>query len=469
MVVNINLFKIEMRTLKNTCNRFLMIILIMIIPACRIFHPSPDEYTYPLKLSEGNRFLTDQNDKPFFWSGDAAWSAIVQLNREEVDYYLDDRERKGFTVILVNLIDHKFGTHAPANIYNEPPFSNKPFISPNEEYFIHSDYVIQAAASRGITVLLCPLYLGWEYGDEGWAEEVKNADPSDLRTWGEFVGERYADDNNIIWCIGGDADPSPLKDKVLECVKGILEYDNRHLFTCHNNPEFIATNPWKGEKWLAINNVYSYSQSLYEFCKNAYDQQPVMPYFMMESAYENEHNATPQRLRSEAYWPLLCGAMGHIFGNCPIWHFGSTPKWCGISDWKNQLNNPGSESAYYMQRLFRSRPWNLLIPDYDHKVLTEGYGQWGSKDYITAAIASDGTAIIAYLPSGRQVTVDLSAISGKKARCWWYDPGTGIPTDIGTFPVEGARQFEPSSEGDWVLVIDDASINYPPPGEKRLF
>jgi hypothetical protein len=459
-----------MKTLKNNYNGILMIILIMgVMSGCRFFRPSLDEYIYPVKLSEGNRFLTDQNDKPFFWSGDAAWSIIVQLKREEVDYYLDDRKQKGFTVIMVNLIDHKFGSNAPANIYNELPFKDKPFISPNENYFSHADYVIQAAAQRGIIILLCPLYLGWEYGNEGWAEDVKKADLVDLRIWGQYVGKRYADDDNIIWCIGGDADPSPLKDKVLECVKGILDYDNRHLFTSHNNPEFLTINPWKGEEWLTINNVYSYSLSLYELCKSAYDQKPMMPYFMIESAYENEHNTTPQQLRSEAYWPVLCGAMGHIFGNCPIWHFGSAPGWCGITDWKIQLDYPGSVSIDYVQRLFRSRPWHLLIPDFDHQVMIDGYGQWGAKDYTSTACASDGTTIISYLPAGRQVTIDLSKITGKKARCWWYNPGNGTATKYGTFPAEGLVQFNPPSDGDWVLVIDDASINYPPPGGERLF
>jgi hypothetical protein len=459
-----------MKTRKNNCYSILTIILIMVImTGCRLFQSPRDDYTYPLKLSEGKRFLTDRKDKPFFWSGEAAWSLIVQLNREEVDYYLDDRKQKGFTILLVNLIDHKFGSNAPANIYNEPPFFNNPFTSPNDNYFTHADYVIHAAAHRGMVVLLCPLYLGWDYGDEGWGAEVKSADLSDLRTWGQYVGKRYADDDNIIWCIGGDTDPLPQKDKVLECVKGILEYDNRHLFTAHNNPELLTIVPWKGENWLTINNVYTYSTSLYDLCKSAYDQKPLMPYFMMESAYENEHNATPQRLRSEAYWPLLSGAMGHIFGNCPIWHFGSDSGWCGITDWKTQLNYPGSVSMDYVQRLFRSRPWHLLVPDFDHKVVTEGYGQRGSTDYITAAYASDGTTIIAYLPVKREVTVNLSEISGKKTRCWWYNPGTGTATETGTFPVSVTRQFIPPSEGDWILVIDDASTNYPPPGGERFF
>jgi hypothetical protein len=420
-------------------------------------------------LSEGDRYLTDKENKPFFWVGDAAWSLIVQLNKPEVDYYLDDRYQKGFTVLLVNLIDHKFGSSAPANIYNEPPFSGFPFITPNEAYFLHADYVISAAAQRGIAILLCPLYLGWGFGDEGWGAEVKNARPEDLRSWGQYVGRRYAKYDNIIWCIGGDTDPSPEKDKILACVRGILEYDQRHLFTTHNHPETLTITPWPGEQWLTINNVYSYSTALYEFCKEAYDQKPVMPYFMMESAYENEHNATPQRLRSEAYWPLLCGAMGQIFGNCPIWHFSSTPGWCGAKDWKEQLNYPGSVSMDYLQRLFRSRPWHLLVPDFDHNVMTEGFGQWDNADYVTTAYASDGTTIIAYLPSQKQVTVDMSKITGKNTRCWWYNPDTGLATEIGMFPAIGNQNFNPPSGGDWVLIIDDASSDFPVPGSDRIY
>jgi hypothetical protein len=101
--------------------------------------------------------------------------------------------------------------------------------------------------------------------------------------------------------------------------------------------------------------------------------------------------------------------------------------------------------------------------------MIDGYGQWGAKDYTSTACASDGTTIISYLPAGRQVTIDLSKITGKKARCWWYNPGNGTATYNGTFPSEGVWQFIPPSEGDWILVIDDTSSKYPPPGKERLF
>jgi hypothetical protein len=424
-------------------------IIFLFLPVC-----AQNNYIYPLQLSTGHRYLTDQKGTPFFWSGEAAWSLIVQLSKADIDYYLDNRKEKGFTVIMVNLIEHKFCANAPNNYYNEPPFTAKPFITPNEPYFNHADYVIESAARRGIIVLLCPLYLGYNCGDEGWCHEVQSASFEDLRFWGQYVGERYNKHDNIVWCIGGDTDPSVIKDKVLECVKGILEKDKRHLFTAHNQPESFANSPWKGEQWLTINNVYSYSTVLYQQCKKAYEQIPAQPFFMMESAYENEHQSSARRLRSEAYWPVLCGGTGHIFGNCPIWHFGAHTGWCNLTDWKSELDNTGSVSMDHLQHLFRSHSWHLLVPDFSHRVLTEGYGTWGKEDYATAACTSDGSTIIAYLPTSRQITIDMTNILVEKAKCLWYNPSSGEFKEIGIFETKGMQQFTPPADGDWVIVID---------------
>jgi hypothetical protein len=424
-----------------------------------------DTYIYPLKSdSSGNRFLNDQNNRPFFWSGEAAWSLIAQLSRQETDLYLDNRKEKGFTVIMVSLIEHKFCTNAPANFYGESPFTGKPFITPNEKYFAHADYVINSAARRNIVVLLAPLYLGYDCKDEGWCGEVKAASLADLSSWGKYLGTRYKSFTNIIWLIGGDTDPSPVKDKVLAMVKGIRNYDTLHLFSAHNQPGSMAITPWPDESWLSVNNVYSYDTLIYKEYKTAYYQTPVMPYYQIESAYENEHNSTPQQLRSQAYWAILSGAMGHTFGNCPLWHFGSYKAWCNLTDWKRGMNNSGSVSMDFLQRLFRSRSWQTLIPDFENRILTSGYGTWSSKDHVACARTSDGNTIIAYLPSKRKVTVDMSNIRGEKAKCWWYDPSKGKAVVIGTFTNSRFRSFTPDSEGDIVLVIDNASLELPAPG-----
>ena len=425
-------------------------------------------YAFPLKAAAGNRYLADQANQPFFWSGDAAWSLIAQLSLKDANLYLDNRSEKGFTVIMVSLIEHKFCTDPPSNIHHELPFTGRPFTSPNEKYFAHADSVIESAARHNIVVLLAPLYLGYDCKDEGWCAEVKEASSADLHSWGKFLGMRYKKFRNIIWLIGGDTDPSVVKDKVLEMVKGIRENDNVHLFSAHNQPESMAVTPWPGETWLSVNNVYSYDSVIYRRYRAAYDRLPVMPYFQIESAYENEHNSTPQQLRSHAYWAILSGAMGHIFGNCPVWGYGSAKKFCAEADWKKEMNNRGSVSMDYLQRLFRSRSWQFLIPDFDNQLITSGYGTWGKKDHVASARTSDGNSIIAYLPSDRTVTVSMRGIHGDKAKCWWYNPSDGKAIEIGTYKTSEVQSFTPLTAGDWVLVIDNDSAKLPAPGSEAL-
>jgi hypothetical protein len=424
-----------------------------------------DKYAFPLEINpSGNRFLSDAGNRPFFWLGDAAWSLIAQLGREDVDYYLDNRKQKGFSVILVSLIEHKFCTNAPANHYGELPFSGKLFSTPNGKYFDHADYVIEAAARHNILVLLAPLYLGYDCKDEGWCAKVQAASGNDLYLWGKYLGNRYKKFSNILWIIGGDTDPSVVKEKIMEMVRGIRENDTIHLFSAHNQPETMAITPWTGESWLNVNNVYSYDSLLYRNLKAAYELKPVMPYYLCESAYENEHSSTPRELRSQAYQAVLSGSMGHIFGNCPIWHFGAVKSWCNLTDWKTELNNSGSVSMYYFQRLFRSRSWQTLIPDFDHCEITSGYGTWGLKNFVTAARTMDKNTIIGYMPTVRSVTADLSKVAGKRAKCWWYDPSSGKTILIGKFKTTGNQIFTPVSSGDWVLVIDNDDANLPAPG-----
>jgi hypothetical protein len=129
------------------------------------------------------------------------------------------------------------------------------------------------------------------------------------------------------------------------------------------------------------------------------------------------------------------------------------------------MNNSGSASMDYLQRLFRSRSWQTLIPDFENRIIISGYGTWSSKDHVACARTSDGNTIIAYLPSKRKVTIDMNKIRGEKSKCWWYDPSSGKAALSGTFTNSGFRSFTPDSEGDMVLVIDNASLELPAPGE----
>ena len=147
-----------------------------------------------------------------------------------------------------------------------------------------------------------------------------------------------------------------------------------------------------------------------------------------------------------------------------MWHFAapSGSSFCSSTNWRGQLTNQGSRNIQYLQKLFTARHWQLLVPDESHAALTAGYGSNTSTSYVTAATASDGSSIIAYLPSSRAVTVNGRAL-GSSMTAWWYNPGTGAATMIGTYSTSTTRSFTPPSSGDWVLVLDKPSLNFPPP------
>jgi len=76
-----------------------------------------------LKVSENKRFLVYADGKPFFWLGDTAWELFHRLNREEADRYLENRARKGFTVIQAVAIGELDG-HTVPNSYGHLPLEN---------------------------------------------------------------------------------------------------------------------------------------------------------------------------------------------------------------------------------------------------------------------------------------------------------------------------------------------------------
>jgi hypothetical protein len=416
-----------------------------------------------LHVSPNGRYLTDSGGRPFFLIGDAGWSLPTQLDLPEATAYLNDRAARGFNVIMVRLIEHQFCADPPRNAYGDAPFTDVPFGTPNEAYFDHVDQLVSLAAQRGITILLAPVYLGFDCGPQGWCAEVQAASMAQMRAWGHYLGQRYSGFDNIIWLIGGDADPTPVAAKVREVALGIREHDPLHLMTCHNQTESQAISPWPGETWIDINNIYTYSRTLYEKAYDAYVVTPPRPFFLLESRYENELGTTPQSLRAQSYWATLAGGFGHVFGNCPIWHFGYSTSWCGLADWVAELDDPGSMNMTHFRRLFESRHWYAMVPDFDNTVVTVGYGMWGSTDYAMAASTQDGSSIIVYVPILKTITVDMSSLSGNTVRAWWYVPATGSALEIGSYP-KGTRDFTPPTDTDWVLVLDDEARSFPPPG-----
>lgn len=422
-------------------------------------------------------------NKPVFMNGEAAWSAIVQLNNADAARYLSDRSKRGFNIVLVNLLEHVWAnncsscSHGCADIKGDCPFSGAAFSTPNEAYFAQADSFLRTASQYGITVLLDLFDLQPEPGD-GWDAEIQAASDATMRNWGTYVGNRYREFDNVIYTMGTDEDPRrtnpPLAPKLNEMATALHAADPNHLITSKNGGGESSLDVWSGHPWLGISEMYG-AKNVAKLNKE-YTRPDFIPFFMDEDTYENEHSSTSLLLRTRQYWSSLSGAyLGSFFGNSPTWCFNETTRPAGIPcrndlTWQRQLGSKGSVGQTWYGKLMRSREHWKMVPDIKHSVVTAGYGS-GATLTVTAR-TRDGQTIISYIPNGNAttLTVDMSKITSRTnlANCWWFNPSDGSTTLIGTFANSGTRNFAPPDAKDWVLVIDDKDANLPPPGSADL-
>jgi hypothetical protein len=418
--------------------------------------------TYPLRIPMGKRHLEDAAGQPFLIHGDTAWSLIAQLAREDAATYLRDRQARGFNAILVNLIEHRFSSHPPANAYGHRPFLTPgDFAAPSEDYFAHADWVVRQAAARGILVLLAPAYLGNRGGAEGWYGEMVAGGPAKLRAYGQYLGRRYGGFTNILWVHGGDFDP-PRKDLVRAVAEGIRELDPRALHTAHCGPETAPIEHWQGEPWLQLDNVYTYGPVRTAALKE-YARPERMPFFLIESAYENEHGAGELRTRTQAYQALLSGACGHVFGNNPMWHFDGPGPHPAPMPWQRSMDSPGARSMTHLRSLLETLPWWRLEPDQTGVLLVNGEG--AGRERAVAAHLPDKSVGLVYTPTMREIRIDLGELAGRQTSARWYDPAGGRFGEVAGSPFagEGPHVFQPprlnsAGQVDWVLLLESDAL-----------
>ncbi len=440
---------------------------------------------YPLRVVPGQRYITDQNGNPFFIVGDSPWSLATEITSTDVVTYLSDRAARGYNAIWITAADNTYQTNPPDNYYGNRPFDGPDFTSEDAAYWSHVDSVIQQAADYGISVWLSPAFVGLSSAD-GYLISYQNSSDAVLTAYGAWLGNRYKNFPNIVWVLGGDADPTApgLYKKIADLGNGIWSMDTNHLITTEASRFTISgqTVPdggyssvqawqvslgsvpvWQTLNWLYVPPNYEASNA-----NTNYNITPFEPPFIGEDWYEGEYSMTELGLRTEGYTGILSGAyLGRFFGNDQIWTFGNTnfEESPGIT-WQAALSSEGSVEQAIAGKLFYSREFWKMVPDIANTVLTAGY-QSGST-LAVAAKTSDSHTIIAYIPTQRTVTMAMTNISGTSAFAWWFNPQTGAATASGTYVTRGSQAFTPPDTNDWVLVLDDASQNYPAPGIGNL-
>ena len=424
---------------------------------------------YPLKQSPNGRYLVDQKNVPFMIVGDSPQAMVVNISEADAAVFFANRNARGFNTMCIDAICNPYtaGRTNASTMSGILPFTNYipstgfyDLTTPNEVYFARVDQILTLAAKQGLQVMLDPIETG------GWLTTMLANGTGNCRAYGQYLGDRYKNFPNIIWFSGNDFQTwtTASDDAVVTSVAlGIKDRDTNHIHTIELN--YQVSSSLDDPNWapiIGLNAAYTYFPTYAEVL-HAYNQSSSMPVFMTEANYEFEdllHNLgtlTPQILRQQEYWTMLSGAAGQLYGNHYTWQF--------TNGWQSHLDTPGAFQMGHLKTLFQSRAWYNLIPDTNHTVLTAGYGTFATNgpvnanDYATAAYTPDGTLVMAYLPTLRPVTVDMSNFSGL-ATAQWYDPvnGTYLPSKGAPFTNSGTRTFTPPGNNigggsDWVLVL----------------
>lgn len=409
--------------------------------------------TFPLRVSADRRRLVDPTGQPVLIQGDAAWSLIANTTLDGARRYLDERRDLGFNTIIVSLIEYLFSADPPRNLAGDEPFVRPgDFTTPNPAYFEHAEQVLELAAERGVLVLLAPAYLGYNdphypgFGNrsEGWYDEVLANGVAGGRAWGEYLGRRFGRFSNLVWMIGGDRNPGAALAALDALAHGIRSAGVTTPFTAHVHPECSPVDVYPGVDWLDLNPTYTYG-IVHRALIADWQREPAWPFFLIESTYEGEHDASALQIRRQAYWSVLCGGNGHAMGNKPMWLFDD--------GWQDQLRSPGSMAMAHWGAFFRALPWADLVPDLDQAFATAGLGEARGLDRVTAAVSGNRDLAVAYLPVRRPLTIDPGRLAGPRLAVNWFEPATGRRVAGAEIAQGGPAVLESPFEEDAVLTV----------------
>lgn len=445
-----------------------------------------------MRISGNRRFLVRADGSPFLWFADTAWELFHRLTREEADFYLQKRVEQRFTLIQVVALAEFEGIRQP-NAYGDCALIGEDPTRPNDAYFCHVDWIVARANALGLVVGMLPTWgdkVGKTHGDGPGIFTPENA-----RIYGEILGKRYRR-ADLVWIVGGDrlVDDEEKRSIWRSLVEGLRTGDGGvHLVTFHprGGDDVVSTSAYafpNADPLLDFNmrqNGHGDRTKTWQRIADDYARTPVKPVLDGEPLYEdhpiafdaaNQGYSNAHDIRRFLYLDLFAGAFGHTYGHHTIWQFHAPERGEGVNRplgyWREALNSPGACQVRYARALLESRPFLSRIPDAGlvmPSAVRDVIPGTGTKR-VGATRDEGGRYAMVYSASSRKYVVSTDALSGNTLRLWWFDPRNGTHVDLGVFDRRPRVEVSPPCLGenvDFILVIDDASQGFPPPGSGR--
>jgi len=435
-----------------------------------------------IQVSENRRFLVTETGEPFFWLGDTAWELFHRLNLAEAEHYLDLRRKQGFNLIQAVVLAELDGLRTP-NANGHVPLCGDDPTRPNEFYFRYVDAIIRLAAEKGLYIGLLPTWGDKVHGGL-WGVGPVIFNPENARIYGKFLGERYKNDTNIVWILGGDRPVDGYEDLWTAMAEGITAGLGFKPFMSHHPRGGTSSSEWLHEaEWLEMNMLQSghclADTPNWDMIRADYERRPVKPVLDGEPNYEH-HPVDPYLrpwkieygrfsdydVRKQAFRAVFAGACGHTYGSHSVWQMWSpkhVPMTFACPAWDEAIYAPGACQMAHLKTLMLSRPYLTRIPALDLLPdVTPPPAPVDNDDRLNPLRAahpvatrdSGGTYGLVYFPlAGQSLRVDLRPLAGR-VKAEWFDPREGRSHPAGEYPQEIVTFTSPLGGPDWVLVLD---------------
>jgi len=447
------------------------------------------QVAFPVKISNDKRYLVDQNNTPFPILGRTAWFIISQPENG-YKQFLDNTLAHGHNAIEMAVITHwPMGDHAPFNGNGDMPFLKRlngdswdgkltydsvtkspDLLTPNEKYWKFVDDFLSYCELKGILVFMFPGYVGWNGEEQGWMKELVANGPEKVNAYGVWIANRYRNRKNIVWMLLGDMGKFNTEQKTAEAalIKGLKSVASQQSIQ-YSAESFSGQNSadnadFGNEMTLNASYTWELKVPVPYIARKAYGHSPVLPSFLLEEPYDEEgpdgNNYNPnatQPVRRFQWWGWLSTIGGYISGNGYVWQFVDPI-------WQQHLNTQAALDMSRLNQFIRSLNWWELIPSGLNgmpTLITDTNNIDTSASYVSAAVAKDGSLLVAYIPPAHQGGVPINmSILKSKVYGYWFDPTNGIYALVAGSPFENkdVHLFTPPvknsrGEADWVLML----------------
>jgi len=296
----------------------------------------------------------------------------------------------------------------------------------------------------GFYITLLPVWGQLVVGEDwGGRQFPKTVTADNAYEFGRWIGYRYRDRANIIWCLGGDRQPihkgvdyRDLWRKMAEGIaKGVTGQDAQWnelggpwgeiLITYHTCYEmetgyYSTMSYWtEDDAWLSFTMLQSghgLTTRSYVAVREEIERQCPIPVIDAEPAYElmpmNWPELTPLHddwiVRKRAYWSILAGSCGHTYGHASVWCVISEKERNAVlvDSWFEALERPGAQQMKVLRDLIESVPFDRLVPDQGMLAHGRTCGDGCLDGHRQAARDLDGRFALVYFTNGGSEVVD---------------------------------------------------------------